>query len=89
MSLAPVAAVSTHNVEHVCTERSVARQRFVEMYFMIVLRILLPGFAAPQVTPGLSTVSPAAVVTAATQHRHDDDDSMTPADHKFAQIPGR
>ena len=39
LSLAPVAAVSTHNVEHVCTERSVARQRFVEMYFMIVLRI--------------------------------------------------
>ena len=31
LSLAPVAAVSTHNVEHVCTERSVARQRFVEI----------------------------------------------------------
>ena len=69
LSLAPVAAVSTHNVEHVCTVCSVAGQWFVEMYFMIVLRIT-PRFHCSllhRLHLASTTVSPAAVVTSASK----------------------
>ena len=65
LSSVPVAAVSTYNVEHVCTVCSVAGQWFVEMYFMIVLRIT-PRFHCSllhRLHLASTTVSPAAVVT--------------------------